>query len=82
MNENLKLQENINLHPNKNSGEATFAKIKLYDRCLSLTLDSQCYGSYCNTLHIIFDSPEDMIKLADAITKVANKATEYFNEYP
>jgi hypothetical protein len=74
----------VDLHPLNNNGEKTLAHV-MFDpegRVMTLRLESGCYGSHYHDVRITFDSPNQMIELANALTAVACIAQDEFRKNP
>lgn len=72
----------IDLHPSKNNGEKVSATVSFENRAMIMSLDAYCYGSHNTSMIIVFDSPSQMLELAEALRETAVTAQIYFENHP
>lgn len=75
------MKARIALNPTAPSAEGSYARVLFVNRTMSLTLEQTSY-KFSNEMTIVFDSPEQMIELANTLSEVAGEAKHYFKKNP
>jgi FPC/CPF motif-containing protein YcgG len=75
------MKNELDLNPKQPFEEKSIVTIEFVDRIMYLKLEQQGYNNH-SSFTVFFDSPDDMINLANKLAETAYEARSFFQRNP